>query len=430
MQPIKKIIFYILQLESRLVLKKYKPEIIVITGNVGKTSTKDAIFEVVRVLGSAGKSQKSYNSEIGIPLAILGRNTSWQSLFGWLGSVIAGLKLILFKNEYPSILVLEAGADHPGDIEKISQLLKPHIAVVCAIGEVPVHVEFFVGPKELAREKAKILAGLQAADFAILNFDDLAVLEMRRDVKCHVLTFGFGEGADIRATDYKIMYEREGDLSRPEGITFKVNYNGAVVPIRVFETFGKPQVYAALGAAAVGVAKGINLVQISEALSRYRAPAGRLRTIPGIKYSWILDDSYNASPQAMHAALDLLREFPAKRKIAVLGDMLELGEYTELAHRAVGEHLHGVDILITVGFRAKFVADEARKNAFSSGKILEFHMSGEVTEELKKIIEPGDLILIKGSQAMRMEKITAAVMAHPEKAGELLVRQEEEWKNR
>lgn len=426
----KNILAAILRIESKLILRKYSPEIIAITGNVGKTSTKEVIFEVVKMLGSARKSQKNYNSEIGVPLAILDRFNAWYSPFGWLANIFVGLRLIFLKDAYPKILVLEVSADRPGDIEKLSKLLNPHIAVITAIGEIPAHVEFFSGPKELAAEKAKILEGLQSTDFAILNFDDFAVLEMRRETKSRVLTFGFGEGANVRATDYKIMYEHIGDLNRPQGITFKVNYNGAMVPIRIFETFGKPQVYAALAAVTVGVVKGMNLVQISEAMSRYRAPVGRMRMIPGIKQSWILDDSYNASPAATYAALDLLREFPATRKIAVLGDMLELGRYTELAHRAVGRQLQGVDVLITVGIRAKFISDEARRDAFGENKILEFLKSDEAAIGLKKIIEPRDFILIKGSESIRMEKIAEAVMANPEKAGELLVRQEKEWKNR
>ena len=427
---LKRIITSILWLESRLILRKYHPEIIAITGNVGKTSAKEAIFEVVKTLGSARKSQKNYNSEIGVPLAILDRPNAWYSPFGWLANIFAGAQLILFRNEYPKILVLEVSADHPGDIEKLAKLLNPPIAVITAIGEIPVHVEFFAGPEDLAREKAKILANLGARDFAVLNFDDLTVLEMRRDVKSHVLTYGFGKGADIQATDYKIMYRQMGGSDRPEGITFKVNYNGAMVPFRIFETFGKPQVYAALAAIAVGISKNMNLVGISEALSRYRAPAGRLRLIEGIRQARILDDSYNASPQAMHAALDLMREFPAKRKILVLGDMLELGEHTELAHRAVAQNSNGIDILITVGTRAKFIADEARVLGFGNNAIREFLRAEEAAAELKKIIEPGDLILVKGSESMRMERIVEAIMAHPENANELLVRQEENWKIR
>ena len=430
MKIIKQILIYILWFESRLILKKYKPEIIAVTGNIGKTSAKDAIFEVVKSRGYARKSPKNYNSEIGVPLAILNRHNAWHSPFGWLANIFAGLRLILLKNDYPKILVLEVSADHPGDIEKLSKLLNPRIAVVTAIGEVPAHVEFFAGPEDLAKEKSKILANLDARDFAILNFDDLAVLEMRRESRGHVLTYGFGQGSDIQATDYKIMYRQAGDYDHPEGSTFKVNYNGAMVPFRIFETFGKPQVYAALAAVAVGVNLGMNLIEIAEALSRYRAPAGRLRLIEGIRQAQIIDDSYNASPQAMHAALDLMREFSAKRKIAVLGDMLELGEYTELAHRAVAQNAQGIDILITVGTRAKFIADEARARGFNNDTIREFLRSEEAAVELKKIIGPGDWVLVKGSESMRMEKVVETLMAHPDRAPELLVRQEEEWKNK
>ncbi|MEK7090098.1 MAG: Mur ligase family protein [Patescibacteria group bacterium] len=430
MKVMKSTIIAILFAEVRLILHKYKPEIISITGSVGKTSAKEAVYEVVKASGSCRRSDKNYNSEIGVSLAVIGMANPWYSPLGWLLVFLRGLSLIIFKHDFPKTLVLEVAADRPGDIKKLADLINPHIAVVTAIGEVPVHVEFFSGPEEVAYEKSKILSNLQGADFAILNFDDLAVLKMRREIRGHVLTFGFGEGANIRATDYKLVFGENNGAQRPVGITFKLCHDGRVVPFRIFDTFGKTQVYAALAATTVGIVKGMNLVDISQSLTRYRSPVGRLSLIDGIRQSLILDDSYNASPAAMHAALDLMRELPAKRKVAVLGDMLELGEYTELAHRAVAGRLGGVDILITVGSRAKFIADEARKNAFARENIFEFYESEEAAAEIKKKVIPGDLILVKGSESMRMEKIVEAVMAHPEKAGELLVRQEREWKNK
>jgi len=432
---IKKIVVAILQLEAKLVLWRYKPKIIAVTGSVGKTSTKDAIFTVVDSVQSARKSQKSYNSELGVPLTILGQENAWYSPVGWLKIIFAGTSLFLRRSEYPEVLVIEMGADKPRDIKRSVMNFPPHIGVITAIGEVPVHVEFFAGPEAVAREKVHVVRALGDDCYAILNFDDVAVLDMREKTKAKVLTFGFGDGADIQASHYSIMYRNERGASVPEGITFKVDHQGSSVPIRLFNTFGKHHVYAALAAIAVGVSQNINLVDIGSALSEYSAPPGRLKLIEGEKDTWILDDSYNSSPMALHAAIDLLEELPVPefpdgtrgRKIAVLGDMLELGKFAIEAHRAAGSRLDKIDMLFTVGPRSKFIAEEVRSNAFAKEGIFEYSDSRDAARDLEQKIRPGDIILIKGSQAMRMERIVEEIMARPDKKEELLVRQDPVW---
>lgn len=426
----RKIIVIILRWQAKTILRHYKPGIIAVTGSVGKTSAKDAIFEVLKSQGHVRKSEKSYNSEIGMPLTIIGKENAWYSLFGWLDIVLSGFLLIFsHKKDYPKILILEAGADRPHDIGRFVEIALPHVAVITAIGDIPVHVEFFSGPEEVASEKAKLIKPLASHDFAILNFDDAVVFDMKEKTRAHIITYGFGEGADVRAEHYHIMF-REEDAGAPEGIAFKVAYKGKNVPVRIFGAFGKQQVYAGLSAIAVGIAKNINLIDIISSLQRYIVPPGRLKLIRGEKNTWILDDTYNSSPHAMHAALEVLTDIPAKRKIAVLGDMLELGKFTEQAHRAVGQRLKGIDILITAGLRAKFIADEARAQGFPPDAIFEFDTSMEAAQKLEDIIREGDLILAKASQSIRMERVVEAIMAEPEKAGELLVRQDKIWKNK
>lgn len=421
----------LLQWEAKMILRKYAPEIIAITGSVGKTSAKDAIFEVVKGQGRVRKSEKSYNSEIGMPLTVIGAENAWYSPLGWLSILFKGVSLLLSREvHYPHTLVMEAGADKPGDIASFVQSAKPDIAVVTAIGEVPVHVEFFSGTEAVAREKAKLLALLKSTDTAILNYDDAVVFDMKEKTRGHVITFGFGDDAHVRAEHYHIMYRKEGEREIPEGIAFKVAYKGKNLPLRIFGTFGKHQVYAVLAAISVGIAKDINLIDVVSALQRYTSPPGRLKLIKGEKNTLILDDTYNASPHAMHAALDVLKDIPAKRKIAVLGDMLELGKFTEQAHRAVSERLAGVGILITVGARAKFIADEARARGFDMHAIFEFDNAMDAGKKLEEILEEGDLVLAKGSQSMRMERIVEEIMAEPERVGELLVRQDKVWKNK
>ena len=420
----KKIIVFALELESRFILKKYKPEIIAITGSVGKTSAKEAVFSVLSRKFSVRKSEKSYNTELGVPLTLIGSPNAWYSPAGWLKLMAKGVRLILKKEEYPSKIILEIGADRPGDIARFSRYLKPKIGVVTAVGEIPVHVEFFAGPEEIAKEKAKLIEILPATSRAILNGDDFTVLEMKEKSLAQVLTFGFGDDLDLRASEYKLLYNE----SFPKGITFKLDYLGSSVPMRIFNAFGKQNVYAALAAAAVGSSYGINLVEIAEALSVYVPPPGRLRLIEGEKETWILDDTYNSSPQAVHAAIDVLKDLPAKRKIAVLGDMLELGKFTVQAHQKVGQSLKGVaDIVIACGMRAKFIAEELKNRRFPAKSLIIVSDSFEAGKELEKIIQPGDLILVKGSQSMRMERAVEEIMRHPEKKSELLVRQEPEW---
>lgn len=427
----KKIIIAVITLEAKFVLRKYNPKIVAITGSVGKTSTKEATVAVLSGEFYVRGNKSSYNSEIGVPLTILGLRNAYYSFFGWLKNVFKGLSLIIARKNYPRILVLEFGADKPGDIQNLTSWIKPDIGVVTALGDIPVHVEFFGSPEALRSEKAKILNPLKFQDKAVLNFDDETVLEMREKTKAELITFGLGEGADIRGSGYKIILRERKDGKIPEGITFKIDYKGNTAPVKIYDTFGRQQMYACLASAAIGTIFGLNLVKISEFLSRYKSPPGRLKLIKGVKDTYILDDTYNASPMAVHASLDTLNDIPAKRKIAVLGDMLELGPHTMSAHKKIGEIAAKVcDIIYTVGLRSKFTKEGAIEAGFPPEKIFEFSASDEACGALQNEIQKGDLILIKGSQAMRMEKIVVEIMAEPLEKERLLVRQDTFWMNK
>ena len=421
---LKKAVIAVLTSEAKLILRKYRPKIVAITGSVGKTSAKDAAAKVLESKFRVRKSQKSYNSEFGVPLTIIGAETGWGSPLKWLEAIRLGLGAIFTKQNYPEILVLEVGADRPGDIKKIREWLKPDVAVVTALAETPVHVEFFESPEEVFEEKAELVKNLPPEASVILNFDDEEVAKMRDKTSARILTFGFVEGADVKGAAYGIFFQDNA----PAGIEFEAES----LHIKIPNALGKHQALAALAAMAVGKVFDIKPEDTARALSLYSSPPGRLKLIKGIKETLILDDTYNSSPKAAQAALETLAEIPAKRKIAVLGDMLELGKHTITAHREIGEMAAGkkIDLLITVGVRAKFFAEGATKTGFNKKQILSFGDSPEAARELEKITEQGDLILIKGSQGMRMEKITEALMAEPERAGELLCRQDEAWKER
>lgn len=415
----RKFLQYILKLLSNAVLWRYRPLVIGITGNVGKTSTKEAIYAVLKSKFRVRKSIKNYNNEIGIPLTILGTERAYgKNIIGWLMLFVKTALHLMVKNGFPEILILEMGLDRPGDIRYLMDFIKPAIGVVTAIGEIPVHVEFFPGPASIAREKRILVERLPADGKAILNFDDEAVRTMRERTKAKIFTFGFGKDADLRVINYELRVNEEGV---PEGISFKVDYQGSVVPVRLNNVFGKQQVYAALAAIAVGISLDMHLVELSQALGEYVSPPGRMKLVRGIKESWIVDDTYNAAPLSTMAALETLKEIPAKRKIAVLGDMLEIGKYTVEAHQAIGEEASKIaDIIFTVGLRAKFIYDEVRVRKFAAKNIFHFNESQEAGLPLQKLIEPGDLILVKGSRAMKMEKVVEEVMADP-KSGQYLL---------
>lgn len=418
---IKKIITKILVWEARMAVKRHKPEIIGITGSVGKSSAKEAVAAVLGRKFNVRKSVKSYNSELGLALAVLGLKTAWRNPLGWIKNVSLGFKEI-FNKSFPRILVLEMGVDRPRDFEKLLKIARPDIGIVTALGEIPVHVEFFSGPEDIAREKLKLVKNIPASGWAILNFDDLAVWDMKSKACAQVISFGFGEGAEVIASNYKIS---------GAGISFKMEYKGASVPVKLKNVFGKHYIYSALSAAAAGIAHEMNLIEISEALSLAEPLPGRMRLIEGIKHSLILDDSYNASPLATHAALDALRELEAHRKMVVFGDMLEIGKFTIVAHKAVGEKVAKIaDYLVTVGPRSRFAAEEALAKGMTKEQVASFSEAREAATHLKELIKEGDLILIKGSQSMRMERITEELMANPEKARSMLARQDEYWKNK
>ena len=430
MKPLlKRMVVHILRWEARAVLVKFKPRVVAITGSVGNSSTKEAIAAVLTSKFHIQKSPKSYNSEFGVPLAILGLSTPWSSPTGWVATLVKGF-FRRFQKEYPEILVLEAGVDRPSDMDGVLSVIQPEVSVITAIGEIPVHVEFFSGPKELAFEKGKLARGTLSTGVVLLNADDDVVYDMRNEARGKVVTFGFGRGADIRVSQYALYSQRNAlGIEIPAGIRCKVDYQGSTIPLHLEGALGKQQLYIAAAAIGVGGYFGINMLDAARALEGYKPLSGRLRILEGIKNSVLLDDSYNASPMAMHAALDTLRDAPARRRIAVLADMLEIGKFTIQAHQAMGE-LAGslVDVLITVGPRAKFIAKEAIERGMKRDRVHELGSSVEAGALLADMLQPGDVALVKGSQSMRMERAVEAIMAHPEQKKELLVRQEEYWK--
>mgnify|MGYP001594862453 FL=1 len=187
---LKKIIVWLLTLEAKVVLARFKPKIVAITGSVGKTSAKDAIYAVLTTKFSARKSEKSFNSEIGAPLTILGLPNGWNNPLAWLVILVSGA-LVLFWRKYPDLLVLEIGADRPCDIKNLASWIKPEVVVITRFAKVPVHVEFFASPRQVIEEKMNLVRALKENGILILNGDDDDILEAQSEIRQKAVFYGF-----------------------------------------------------------------------------------------------------------------------------------------------------------------------------------------------------------------------------------------------
>ena len=436
---LKKIIVLILTLEAKIALARFKPKIVAITGSVGKTSAKDAIYAVLATKFSTRKSEKSFNSEIGAPLTILGLPNGWNNPLAWL-VILASGALVPFRRKYPDWLVLEIGADRPGDIKKLASWIKPDMVVITRFAKAPVHIEFFASSRQIIEEKMNLARALKEDGILILNGDDDDILEAKGEIRRRTILYGLGASALVKASNEKIIYSSDG---KPLGLTFKVDCAGSSVPVKIHGILGKQIIYAALAALAVAHWQNINLLEAAETLGNLATPPGRMKILTGIKNSLIIDDTYNSSPVALEEALLTLKNLavsdksvnrricPPIRRIAVLGDMLELGRHSTDEHRKAGA-LAGsfVDLLVIVGRRAEGFADGALAVGLAPQKIVQLENSREAGKYLDPIITSGDIILIKGSQGMRMEQAVEEIMAEPENKEKLLVRQDKEWQKR
>lgn len=423
----RKILQFILKVLAKRVIRRYRPVVIGITGSVGKTTAKEAVYSVISRKFWTWKNSENFNNEWGVPMAVLMiRPGKFSSFLYKVESMLTALWLAFGypKKRYPEVLVLELAADRPGDMEYLTDIVNPKIGVVTAVGELPVHVEFYASPRDVATEKSKLIESLPADGLAILNFDDRTVLDMKEKSKAPVITFGLAKAgspageASVRASG--ISYFIDDQKQTIGGLSFKINNGNSFIPVRINNLVGPHQLYGILAGFAVGLHFGMNLIEISDALENIHLPTGRMTILHGVKNTTIINDCYNASPLSMKAALETLKSFAEARKetdgkigrkIAVLGDMKELGKYSIQAHQAIG-NIAGetADILITVGFAAKFIADSAA-NQIPSENIMSFDSSDEAKIKIQEILKEGDVILVKGSRSMQMERIVEEVSA-------------------
>ena len=423
----KSVIISILTFEAKLLLRRTKPTIVAITGNVGKTSTKDAIYQILAKHRRARKSEKSYNTEFGVPLTVLGLSNAWNNPFLWLKNIFDGFVTALLPGQYPEVLVLEMGVDHPGDMKRLTSWVKPDIVVLTRLPDVPVHVEFFASPEAVIKEKLELVKALKTEGTLVYNNDDERVRDAAATIHQQALGYSRYSESQFAVTGDTIEY----DNNLPIGMNFEMTHGHDSAEFKLLNSIGVQHCYNFAAAAAVASLFEISLSQSAAALYGFTPPPGRMRILKGLKDTVIIDDTYNSSPTASERALSTLFELKGfKRKIAVLGDMLELGQYSMKEHERVGQQVaDGADVLVTIGIRARSIAEGALEHGFSEKNILQYDESIRAGRELQNFIQPGDVILIKGSQSIRTERIVKDIMAEPNKAETLLVRQSQVWQN-
>ena len=411
----------ILKKITEKIIAKYNPLIVAVTGSVGKTSTKDAVYATLNRYKNARKSSRNLNTEIGAPLVFLGVDEPGHDFKGWFLILIKGIKLILKRDKnYPEIIVMEMAADKPGDIEYLTSFIKPHIGIVTAIGETPVHLEFFKNVNEVVKEKSLLAKHTKKGGTVLLNADDGRVFQMKGRSKAKVKTFGLSERAEIRAENIKYT----GDEEDPRGVEFLITHDTEEHTVELPHAFDEGTIYSVLAAIGAGISIGIPVYRLVESCKKVKPPKGRMRVIEGDGFN-IIDSSYNAAPKSTELAIKTLENLPANRKVAVLGDMLELGDESKKAHKEIGEMVNFLSVLVTIGEDSKIIGEAAKENGFT-GDIYHFEDSEKASDKLKEIVREEDLILVKGSQSIRAEKVIEELMTgDPEKN---LVRQYYPWK--
>lgn len=411
---------------AKAILWKYNPKIVGITGSVGKTSAKEAVFIALSSAFRVRKNEKNYNNEIGIPLTIIGTESGDRSVFKWLGVFLKWLAVFIFPVNYPEILVLEMGVDRPGDMEYLLTFIRPTVGVITNISGT--HLEFFKSIEQILKEKGKMVFSLPEDGLAILNADDERIFSFREKLKVPISLFGIGDDSELKASDLNF----NSSNFEPQGISFKLNYEGKTIPIRLPFVLAPHLIYAVLCAISAGIFFKINIIDIARSLEQFVSPQGRMNLIRGFGGSFIIDDTYNSSPESALAGLDTIKNIKALRKIIAFGDMLELGGNSEKGHEEVlmRAFRNGVNLFYLSGDRMRKAAEKLEAEGKISVKIFFFDDPESLGKELRNILREGDLVLAKGSQGARMEKAVGEMMENPEEAKNLLCRQSKNWQKK
>ncbi|MDH7601993.1 MAG: UDP-N-acetylmuramoyl-tripeptide--D-alanyl-D-alanine ligase [Armatimonadota bacterium] len=362
---------------ARYYRAKFTPVVIGVTGSVGKTTTKEMIAAVTAPLGLVLKNPGNFNNEIGLPLTLFGLSKEHKTA------------------------VLEMAMRGPGQIAYLADIAKPQIGVITNIGLA--HIELLGSLDAIADAKAELLEALPEHGAAVLNADDAYFDSFQRRTKASIISFGESPNADVRLTE--VSADEYGCC------TFEVCTPRGKLKARI-SVPGEHIVRNALAAIAVGEILQVPHEAIESALTQFQPPEKRCNVTTTKSGVVVIDDTYNASPASVLSALRTLRMMQGGRKVAVLGDMLELGGAAHDAHLNVGRAVNelGLDVLIAVGNLAKLISQGAADSGFPPQHIYEFENSQQAAAHLPGFVHLGDVVLVKGSRAMKMERIVEALL--------------------
>ena len=358
------------------VRRKWSRPVIAVTGSTGKTTTKELLAAVLGARYVVHKSAENLNNHLGVPLTLLGLTAAHE------------------------VAVLEFGMSHAGEIAQLARIASPALGVVTNVA--PVHLEFFDSLAGIAAAKRELIENLASPSTAILNYDDEQVRPFREGFSGRVVTYGFEPGADYRATGFRLCPGAGGEV----GSAFRVH--GPECEADLYLSLpGRHNVGNALAAVAVGRLLGVSPGAIAAALAGFRPLRQRTevtRIAPGVT---LLNDCYNSNPRALDQMLELVREWPgAARRIVIAGEMLELGPSAPELHRASGRAAAGaaLDWLLAVQGDARFVLEGAIAAGFPRERCRFFVEASEAGEFCRSILQPGDLLLVKGSRGVHLER--------------------------
>lgn len=365
-----------LQTLSSWYLKIFNPDIIAVTGSTGKTTCKDMIYQVLSQKFRALKTQGNFNNEIGLPLTLFNLDSSHE------------------------IAVLEMGMSDLGEISRLVELAPPKVGLITNIGLS--HIERLGSRDNILKAKLELFENFDDSCTAVINNDDDLLRQAAKDFTFPHVSFGIKNQADYMAEDIELDGER--------GLSYNLKVKGQRQRIRL-NAPGLHNVYNSLAAIAVARAFDLELDHIQRGLLDYKTDPMRMNIITIGDDIKIINDSYNASPDSVESALRVLASMKGQRRIAVLGDMLELGDFSQEAHRQVGASLaeKQIDILITRGEYGKWTIEGAINQGMSPTKLMQFNSNNDIIAWLKEILTEGDRILVKGSRGMQMEEIVMSL---------------------
>ena len=345
-----------------------------LTGSNGKTTTKDMLGSILSSGIKTHVPKGSFNNAIGLPLTILETDASY------------------------GVLVLEYGTNHPGEIADLVSVAKPDSAGITNIGTA--HIGFFKTKENILKEKATLLKNLKKGGTAAVNLDDEYTASLLGSLKNRILTYSTKKNADLKAEDIKVINEKCG------GTVFKMVYGGKSVDVKM-NVLGPHNVNNALCAAAVAAGLGLKLEALAAGLNSFKPLSVHRLAIEEIKGIKLIDDAYNANPDSIKGAITTLKGLTAKRRLLVLGEMAELGEFSQEFHEGTGKEaaIAGFDQFLAVGSTAEWYKAGAKMAGMQKKKIRVFSTNNEAAEYLKNTLKKGDAVLIKGSRKAKMEEI-------------------------